>query len=266
MLVTRWSCPFWRFRPSYWKRFSVEIQSAIQKIVRFPPRSLEMVNLFLNRIIWRQFVIIRILNLVKDVTPVPHVNNIAFTTTFIVKLICRKLYDCLIIICDGAKMSSCPSWPTNKKIWDDLLGLWYFSPEISDKRCPPFRNQPLSMNVIHNYPSATWVLETSTWRLATVEFMSVLRLDEYLSRNFCQFTKSMEKHQNKLFPPFLKTIYTRWITKLVIQALTNKGVDSLNFIVKNKIAEDLYSYKSVDSVTSGNEATRRNWCVRNSAA
>lgn len=46
-----------------------------------------------------------------------------------------------------------------------------------------------------------------------------------------------------------------WISERAILAAKNKDVDSLNCIIQSKIAGELRSYKSVDTVTDENEAT-----------
>jgi len=74
--------------------------------------------------------------------------------------------------------------------------------------------------------------------------------------NFCEFTSSKKELITKVFPCIednYKHLY--WISERAILGAKNKDVVSLNCIIQSKIAGELRSYKSVDSVTDENEAT-----------
>jgi len=72
----------------------------------------------------------------------------------------------------------------------------------------------------------------------------------YFPESFCEFTSSKEELVKKVFPSIEDNYkHLDWMSERAILAAKNKDVDCLNCIIQSKIAGELRSYKSVDSVT-----------------
>uniref|UniRef100_A0A2S2Q5R1 DNA helicase Pif1-like 2B domain-containing protein n=1 Tax=Sipha flava TaxID=143950 RepID=A0A2S2Q5R1_9HEMI len=71
-----------------------------------------------------------------------------------------------------------------------------------------------------------------------------------LGTNFCLYTETETELIEKVFPNIAQNYKDHvWLSERVILAAQNVDVNEINFQIQNKIAGELMTYKSIDSVT-----------------